>query len=87
MRLDGRIVRYRMSEVVRIEQEGCDDWVVGRKSLGTEYQAIVLLRKYRLGRTEFGLIRRIAQLKPGLRLMELTGGQSRCASFRSSRSF
>ena len=23
MRLDGRIVRYRMSDVVRIEQEGC----------------------------------------------------------------
>jgi len=26
MRLDGRIVRYRMSDVVRIEQEGCGDW-------------------------------------------------------------
>ena len=25
MRLDGRIVRYRMSEVVRIEQEGCGE--------------------------------------------------------------
>jgi hypothetical protein len=25
MRLDGRIVRYRMSDVVRIEQEGCAD--------------------------------------------------------------
>jgi len=25
MRLDGRIVRYRMSDVVRIEQEGCRD--------------------------------------------------------------
>ena len=24
MRLDGRIVRYRMSDVVRIEQVGCD---------------------------------------------------------------
>ena len=24
-RLDGRIVRYRMSDVVRIEQEGCGD--------------------------------------------------------------
>ena len=25
MRLDGRIVGYRMSDVVRIEQEGCGD--------------------------------------------------------------
>jgi hypothetical protein len=25
MGLDGRIVRYRMSDVVRIEQEGCAD--------------------------------------------------------------
>jgi len=25
MRLDGRIVRYRMSDVVWIEQEGCGD--------------------------------------------------------------
>jgi hypothetical protein len=25
MRLDGRIVRYRVSDVVRIEQEGCRD--------------------------------------------------------------
>jgi hypothetical protein len=25
MRLDGCIVRYRMSDVVRIEQEGCGD--------------------------------------------------------------
>jgi hypothetical protein len=25
MRLDGRIVRYRMSDVVRVEQEGCGD--------------------------------------------------------------
>jgi hypothetical protein len=32
----------------------------------------IWLPKYRLGRTEFGLIRRIAKLKPGLRLMKLT---------------
>jgi DNA-binding transcriptional regulator YhcF (GntR family) len=25
MRLDGRVIRYRMSDVVRIEQEGYDD--------------------------------------------------------------
>jgi hypothetical protein len=24
MRLDGRVVRYRTTEVVRIEQEGCE---------------------------------------------------------------
>ena len=36
----------------------------------------IWLPKYRLGRTEFGLIRRIAKLKPGLRLMKLTGGAS-----------
>jgi hypothetical protein len=30
MRLDGRIVRYRMSDVVRIEQEGCADRIGAR---------------------------------------------------------